>query len=87
MTVVSLFITKGQQLNFDPGPTLCLASLDMGNGRRAQLIVSWNPEGDTIKLIDRAVSEVVERQLCGSSQETPEAGGYRPWGFLQIRKR
>jgi hypothetical protein len=25
----------------------------------------------------------VERLLCGSSQETPEAGSYRSWSFLQ----
>jgi hypothetical protein len=31
--------------------------------------------------------KVVERQLCGSSQETPEAGGYRHWGFLQTGKK
>jgi hypothetical protein len=32
--------------------------------------------------------KVVERQLCGSSEETPEPGRYRPWGFLQtVRKK
>jgi hypothetical protein len=89
MTVVNLSITKGQQLNFDPGPTLCLASLDMGNGRRAQLIVSWNPEGDTIKLIDRAVSEVLDMaKKAGKWSPPPQGYGYalgqhpEGWRFL-----
>jgi hypothetical protein len=52
----------------------------MENGktkRRRALREPWVPRS----------RKVVERQLCGSSQETPEAGGYRPWGFLQKYER
>lgn len=39
MAVVTLFVTTGDvSLRHESEPSLCLASLDIGNGRRAQLV-------------------------------------------------
>jgi hypothetical protein len=47
LTVAKLFVTSGDRvLGHVSEPSVCLASLDIGENRRAQLVLHTDPEGD-----------------------------------------
>jgi len=49
----------------------------MGDGRRAQLIVHWNPEGDIMKLIDNSLSQALDMaKQAGKWPPPPQGYGY-----------
>lgn len=57
LTAATLFITAGEiGLTHDSEPSFCLASLDLGDGRRAQVIVHDEPEGNIPALIERSTA-------------------------------
>jgi hypothetical protein len=56
MTVVTLFVTTGDvSLRHESESSLCLASLDIGNGRRAQLVAHGEPEAEIPEIINDAI--------------------------------
>jgi len=58
MVVASLFVTKEDRLvRHQTEPSLWLASLEMGDGRRAQLVVHGDAEGEFPQIVDRGVRE------------------------------
>lgn len=58
MTIVTLFVTTGDiRLRHERNPSICLASLDMGDGRYAQLVAHGDPEGDILDLIDTGITK------------------------------
>jgi hypothetical protein len=62
LTVVTLFVTIGDiTLSAQSEPSFCLASLDIGNGQRAQLVAHGMPEGDLPAVIERTVTEARSR--------------------------
>lgn len=77
VTVVTLFVTTGEAvLSHKSEPSFCLASLDIGGGRHAQLVAHGDPEGDLPLLIERSVAEA-HRLAKSTEVELPsEAYGY-----------
>jgi hypothetical protein len=67
MTVATLFVTTGDiHLSHEQGPSICLGYVDMGDGRRAQLIVHGDPEADIYERINNRIAEsIVEAQQKG----------------------
>ena len=77
MSAVTLFVTKGhQELKHDSEPSFWLASLDIGEGRRAQLVVHGEPEGTIPDLINNTVSEMLNRAKQAGKEIPPEAFMY-----------
>lgn len=73
MTAVTLFITKGDhELKHESEPSIWLASLDIGEGRRVQLVVHGEPEGVIPALINKALSEVRDRANQARKEIPPE---------------
>jgi hypothetical protein len=67
MTVLTLFITTGEAiLSHATEPSLCLASLDIGRGRRAQLVAHGEP--------DAGWSDVIERNVAQARNQAEQAG-------------
>ena len=57
--MLSLFVTIGDlTLTHKSEPSFCLASLDIGNNKRAQLMAHADPEGMIPALIERSAIEV-----------------------------
>lgn len=77
LTILTLFITTGDVLlKHESEPSFCLASLDIGSGRRAQLVAHGDPEGEWPTLIERGVT-TARKQAEGAGIEIPdEAYGY-----------
>ena len=77
VTTVTLFITHGDVvLRHESQPSFCLASLDIGNGLRAQIVVHGDPEGKLPGLIERSVFEA-HQQAESAGVEIPDSGyGY-----------
>lgn len=62
LTVLTLFVTVGDvRLAHESQPSFCLASLDIGNNRRAQLIAHGDVEGDLPTLIERSVAQTTKQ--------------------------
>jgi hypothetical protein len=62
LTVLTLFVTVGDPaITAEVEPSFCSASLDMGNGQRAQLIAHGDSEGNLPALIERTVREACRR--------------------------
>jgi hypothetical protein len=58
MVVASLFVTMGDiNLKHESEPSLWLASLEMADGRRAQLIIHGEPNGEFPEIIDRGIKQ------------------------------
>lgn len=67
MTVLTLFITIGEViLRHETEPSFCLASLDIGLGRRAQLVAHGEPEADW--------SDVIEKNVAQARNQAEQAG-------------
>lgn len=77
VTTVTLFITAGDVvLRHESEPSFRLASLDIGNGLRAQIVAHGDPEGNLPDLIERSVFEA-RRQAESAGVEVPDgAYGY-----------
>jgi hypothetical protein len=64
LTVVTLFVTRGDvELSSDPGPSCRFASLDLGGGRRAQLVAYLDKLGDVPQVLD-----VLRREAQGLAE-------------------
>jgi len=75
LTAVTLFVTDGEvTLKHETEPSFCLASLEIGNGRYAQLIAHSDPEMDIHSIIDNGVTEA-RRQAESSGIKIPK-GAY-----------
>jgi hypothetical protein len=82
MTAVTLFITIGHhELKHDSEPSIWLASLDIGEGRRAQLVAHGEPEGVIPELIEKTLCEVRNRAKQ-AGKEIPPAGYLYAHGHL-----
>jgi len=74
VTVVTLFATIGDlPLRHESEPSFCLASLDMGNNQRAQLMAHGEPEGDLPTIIERCVIEARSKAEASGEQIPAEA--------------
>lgn len=89
MVVASLFVTVGEKiLRHESEPSLWLASLDIGRGRRAQLVVHGEPEGEYPELINRGATEGRAQAERAGVILPPESYGYflgaslEGWHFL-----
>lgn len=77
LTVITLFVTNGA-----PAPThrsersFHLASLDVGNGRRADLVAHAEPEGDVPDLIRSSVATARSQVEAAGIHLPSEAYGY-----------
>lgn len=77
LTILTLFITVGDIIpRHESEPSFCLASLDIGNGRRAQLIVHGDPEGEWPDIIERSVAEARSQADSNGIAIPDEAYGY-----------
>jgi hypothetical protein len=75
LIVLSLFVTVGDVvLTHESEPTFSLASLDIGGGRRAQLVVHGESEGDLPNVIERSVAQA-RMQAESAGVEVPD-GAY-----------
>ncbi len=73
MTVLTLFITTGEvSLSHATEPSFCLASLDIGTGRRAQLVAHGEPDAEW--------SDMIERSVAQAWSQTEQAGIEIPLG-------
>jgi hypothetical protein len=62
VTIITLFVTKGAPaLKHESEPSFCLASLDIGNGHRAQLIAHADPSDGLKEFVEKGVSEARKR--------------------------
>jgi hypothetical protein len=89
MVVASLFVTVGEKiLRHESEPSLWLASLDIGRGRRAQLVLHGEPEGEYPELINRGTTEGRALAERAGVVLPPESYGYflgtslEGWRFL-----
>ncbi len=74
LTVITLFVTIGDlALTHQSEPSFCLASLDMGNNRRAQLIAHGEPEGDLPAVIESTVMKARAKIESGGKEIPAEA--------------
>lgn len=72
LTVMTLYVTTGEvNLVHESEPSFCLASLDIGNNRRAQLIAHSKPEADIMDIIENSVTES-RRQAESKGIEIPK---------------
>lgn len=77
LTAVTLFVTLGETtIRHESEPSFCLASLDIGNNRRAQLIAHGDPEGSIPTVIERGVDEARKLVESNGVQIPNEAYGY-----------
>jgi len=77
MTTVTLFITRGDpELKHETEPSVRIASLEIGDGRRAQLVAHGEPEGDLPALVARSVAEIRKGVLSRGLTIPPEAFAY-----------
>jgi len=89
LTVLTLFVTTGAvALQHESEPSVCVASLDIGNDRRAQLIAHGDPEGDYPQLLKLTV-EQTRKQAEAAGVSLPEDAygwffGNRPDGSRSI---
>jgi len=75
VTVLTLFVTKGvQSLKHESEPSFCLASLDIGNQRQAQLIAHFDPKVGLPELIEASVAKA--RELTRSKGIVIPEGAY-----------
>jgi hypothetical protein len=75
VTVLTLFVTKGvRSLKHESEPSFCLASLDIGNQRGAQLVAHGDPEGDLPTLIESSVAKA--RTQAESADISISEGAY-----------
>ena len=82
VTTVTLFITVGDvPLRHESEPSVCLASLDIGNNRRAQLIAHGDPENDLPERIEHAVEQARQQAEAAGVVIPESAYGY----FLGFR--
>lgn len=89
MTVITLFVTTGDvSLQHESEPFLCLASLDIGKGRRAQLIAHGEPEAEMPEVINESVRRARAQSEAAGIKVPPEAYGYflgtspQGWRFI-----
>jgi hypothetical protein len=75
MVVANLFVTNGDiTLRHESEPSIWLASLEMTDGRRAQLVVHGEAEGDFPHLLDNGLKE-----SCAQAEQAGiklPSGGY-----------
>jgi hypothetical protein len=58
--VATLFVTNGDiRLRHEIEPSICLGSLEMPDGRRAQLVIHGDPEGDIYDRINSSVGQSI----------------------------
>jgi hypothetical protein len=77
VTVLTLFVTVGDiVLTHESEPSFGLALLDIGNGRRAQLVAHGDPEGDLPDLIERSVAEARRHAEFAGVEIPNDAYGY-----------
>jgi hypothetical protein len=77
LTVVTLFITTGETLlRHESEPSICLASLDIGNNRRAQLIAHGDPEGDFPEWLNQNVALARAQEEWAGVKRPETAYGY-----------
>jgi hypothetical protein len=77
VVVATLFVTANDSsLRHESEPSICLASLDVGNGRNAQLVAHTEPEGDLPALVESSVASARERARAAGVRIPPDAYGY-----------
>jgi hypothetical protein len=77
LTVLTLFVTSGEpELCHESEPSFRLASFDIGNGRRAQLIAHGDPENGFDDRIRRAVAEATAQAQSKGIAIPEQAYGY-----------
>jgi hypothetical protein len=76
LTVLTLFITSGEpELAHESEPSFLLASFDIGNGRRAQLIAHGDPESGFPEMIKSTVAQAAA-QARSKGIVLPDQGYY-----------
>jgi hypothetical protein len=77
LTVLTLFVTMGNIiLTHESEPSFCLASLDIGGNRFAQLVAHGDPELDIADLIEHNVADACKRAKSANIEIPKEAYGY-----------
>lgn len=77
LTTLTLFITTGDVvLKHESEPSFCLASLDIGSGRRAQLVAHGDPEGEWPRIIAQGVATARKQAEVAGIEISDEAYGY-----------
>jgi hypothetical protein len=81
VTTVTLFITRGDvTLKHDSEPSFVLASLDIGSGLYAQLVVHGDPEGDLQSLLEDCVIKA-RQQAESKGIKVPDGAYVYFWGY------
>ncbi|WP_068815712.1 hypothetical protein [Phormidesmis priestleyi] len=77
LTILTLFVTVGDMvLTHECEPSFCLASLDIGGGRYAQLIAHGDPENDLPQLLEQSVAEAQKQAKISGITIPDGAYGY-----------
>lgn len=77
LTVISLFVTTGDiALTHECEPSFCLAHLEIGNGRYANLIAYGESENNLPQLIELSVAEARRHAELSGKAMPKEAYGY-----------
>jgi len=77
LTIFTLFISQGEvALKHKTEPSFCVASLDIGDGKHAQLVAHGEDEGEWPKLISEAVEQALAQVDAVRQGPMPDAYGY-----------
>lgn len=77
ITVLTLFVTVGDPvLTHESEPSFCVASLDIGHHRRAQIVAHRDPEGNFSDFLERGVAEARKQAESVGIDLPREAYGY-----------
>jgi hypothetical protein len=80
VTITTLFVTKdASMLKHESEPSFCLASLAIGNDRRAQLIAHTDPSGGLEEFIAKGVS-AARKQTESAGVRIPQEGYFYLYG-------
>jgi hypothetical protein len=79
MTVVTLFVTDGDvDLTHESEPSMRFASLELGDGKWAQLVAHFDPEGNIHDLLESA--RRAARTEMPEGIDVPAGGYFYFWG-------
>jgi hypothetical protein len=77
LTVATIFVTKGNvRLDHERDPSIWLGSLEIGNGKWAQLVIHGDPEQDVYNLLNTTISTIIAKAQSAGAKLPSEGFAY-----------
>jgi len=77
LTVATVFVTKGNiRLQHERDPSIWLGSLDIGNGKWAQLVIHGDPELDVYSTLNTTISTIIAKAQSAGAKLPNEGFAY-----------